>query len=436
MKYSLRKLATLALFWLTVAAGSRAEAVCTPSGITTAYPHLVVKRCWNASEIGLPTQLGGMRFSLDNTKLYVIGNADTSSSAIYELPVTRGTGNEVTVLGSALANPHQGTEPSNTSGLDAGLEFGPAGSALANTLFDSYLGVDNTDDPVTLLGEWPNPFANAETRFDTSFLNQSLTGLAFSPFRFNAGVNSYRLHAGVLLGAVYEISLVPHATPNLFTPTGSALFTVVVPTGMGSIQYVPGGAFVGDLLYATVDDFTVHRIEIDPITGFPVNKNTNMPPASLPELNPKDEMLITGFDPGPIGLEIDPGTNNDLFVATFDEAGGPSIGKIYQIGGFNTSPSTTTTTATTTTSTTVTTTTTTTRPTTTTTVVTTTTTIVTTTTTTAAPTTTTTTQAATTTTTRPTTTTTTVTTTTTTAAPTTTTQAPTTTTTIVTTTTT
>ena len=367
-----------------------ASAVCTPSGITSAFGGLTVKRCWNASEIGLPKGLGGLRFSLDGTRLYAIGNIDSNQSKIYELPVTRGAGNEVTIVGSAVAN-HSSTSPSNFAGYDAGLEFGPAGSPLANTLFDTYLGVDNNDDPVTLLGEWPSGFAGSETKLDTGgIVNQSLAGVTFPPVRFDGGTNVYRLHASLLLGAVEEIDLAPSATPGLFTPTAGRLFTVVIPTNIGSIQYVPGGSFVGDLLYASFDDVSVRRLEIDPATGFPINKNTNMPPASLPETNPKDDVVLSGFSPGPIGLEIDPGTNDDLFVSTFDDAGGPNVGKIYQIGGFNGGVTTTTTTAAPPTTTSTTTTTTTTIATTTTTVPTTTTTIATTTTT-AAPTTTTTT---------------------------------------------
>src|SRR5689334_13379455 len=87
-----------------------------------------VRRTWTASSLGLPIPLGGLRFSADGTKLYAVGGADADTSKLYSLAVTRGTGGEVTALGTATAvftgaNPDPIEGP---AGLDAGVEFGPA----------------------------------------------------------------------------------------------------------------------------------------------------------------------------------------------------------------------------------------------------------------------------------------------------------------------
>src|SRR5204863_13253 len=107
-----------------------------------------------------------------------------------------------------------------------------------------------------------------------------------------------------------------------------------------------GGSFAGDLVYASLDDGagvgTIHRVTIDPVTGFAIDTNTGMPQQGT--IHPEDEVLATGFAPGALGLEFDAGTNDDLFVTTFDDQSGPNVGKIYQIGGFAVSTTTTTTT--------------------------------------------------------------------------------------------
>src|SRR5437899_3246517 len=102
------------------AAGARAA--CSPGDVALADPALAAKRCWNASDLGLPAPLGGVHFSSDGTRLEIVAAADSTASAIHTLPVTRDAGtHEVTDLGLATGS-FPGMSPAGShSGLDAGL---------------------------------------------------------------------------------------------------------------------------------------------------------------------------------------------------------------------------------------------------------------------------------------------------------------------------
>ena len=164
------------------------------------------------------------------------------------MPVVR-TGNEVTNLGAATAS-FPATSPTADSGLDAGLEIGPTPGGT--TFFTSYLGIDasQADMPdVAVIGERPGGVGGAETKFDLralTGLNNSPTGLTFSPLRIDPGTNLQQMQVGILLGLIDDIGLTTSATPGLYPPVSRQLFVVVLPTGMGGIQYVPGGMFAGE----------------------------------------------------------------------------------------------------------------------------------------------------------------------------------------------
>jgi hypothetical protein len=311
-----------------LAVAGPAHAACIPSGVVVADPAYTVARCWTATDLGVPRPLGGLRFSDDGRTLYLVGEADQASSAIWALAVTRDAASgEVVDLGAATTS-FPGSPPTSMSGLDAGLEVGPGG-----TLFDVYFGVDQNADDVTFLGERPGGIAGAETLFDLSAAIQlSATGLVFSPFRTDPATQFGRLQVSVALGKVYELALAP-AGGGLFTPGAATAFVTVQPGGLGAIQYV-----AGDLFYTSLDDGTVHRLAIDPATGLPIDRGTGIPLAGT--ANPEDAVFAASFAPGPIGLELDDTTGRDLFVSTYD---GSLENVVYQIGGF--SPSTTTTTA-------------------------------------------------------------------------------------------
>src|SRR5213075_1872401 len=105
---------------------------------------------------GVPRPLGGVRFSTDGGTLYVIGAADSSSSALYALAVSRHpvTG-EVTGLGSPV-KVFDGQPPSSDvpTGLDAGLQWSPG----AGTLFYTYY-------PSTEIAERPGGVAGTQQRY-------------------------------------------------------------------------------------------------------------------------------------------------------------------------------------------------------------------------------------------------------------------------------
>jgi hypothetical protein len=62
--------------------------------------HFQVARTFTVSP-GVPRPIGGVRFSADGATLYVVGGADTATSALYRMAVTRSaTTQEVTALGS------------------------------------------------------------------------------------------------------------------------------------------------------------------------------------------------------------------------------------------------------------------------------------------------------------------------------------------------
>ena len=79
----------------------------------------------------VPTNYGGLTFKLDNSNVILIGGAaNGTAGALYSVPVTRGTGNHITALGSASLF---GQGANN----DGGVVFGPG-----NVLFLARYPVD------------------------------------------------------------------------------------------------------------------------------------------------------------------------------------------------------------------------------------------------------------------------------------------------------
>ena len=128
-----------------LAAALAACAPATGAAITLQDPaHFQVARTFAVSP-AIPRPVGGLRFSADGTTLYVVGAADTSASALYRVAVTLNASQQVTALGAPVkvfngVNPNPGE---TEAGLDAGLEFGPAG-----TFFYTYF-------PTNFIGERP-----------------------------------------------------------------------------------------------------------------------------------------------------------------------------------------------------------------------------------------------------------------------------------------
>lgn len=295
-----------------------------------------VKRTFQGSALGVPRELGGVVFSADGSVLYVVGDADRSTSAVFAVPVIRDGGTqEIVDLGPAesVTKVFDGVAP--MGGLDAGLDVGPAG-----TLFYLYWNAN-------LLGQRPGGVAGVETQFDLTPLGvpASAGGLTFSPHRCDPATAFGQLQVSVYDGdldsdpstgarSIYDVALGAGAA-GLFAPAAATLF-VTLPPGpveapIGSpagMHYVPSGALAGNLLYASWDVGQVRYLVIDQASGLPIDAGTQLP--QLGTANPIDQPFASGMGEGPLGMDFDPVTH-DLFLTT---AQGIPLNSIIQIGGF------------------------------------------------------------------------------------------------------
>ena len=132
---SRRGLTTLALCWLLACAPAATAIVLEdPVGFQ-------VKHTWTASSLGIPGHLGALIFSADGAKLYVVGASESSISALYAVPVTRDPATQDVVdIGPASAVVKVFSGNSTTPGLDAGFDFGPAGTLFYTYWSANYLG--------------------------------------------------------------------------------------------------------------------------------------------------------------------------------------------------------------------------------------------------------------------------------------------------------
>src|SRR5262245_8917101 len=236
---------------------------------------------------GVPRPIGGLRFSADGNTLYVVGGADTAASALYRMTVTRSAATqEVTALTSPV-KVFNGSNPlpnETESGLDAGLEFGPAG-----TFFYTYY-------PTNLLAERPGGVAGTERRVELSAL-VAVAGLTFAPARIDSGTSFGYLHVSTgLTSNVYEVPLVADTTTGVWVPNPSAairLFARVFRAGpprvggdgVTGIQYVPAGTFGGDLMYASFVHNELWSVRINDLTGLPIGGSNT----------PVEDLFASGF---------------------------------------------------------------------------------------------------------------------------------------------
>ena len=289
-----------------------------------------VKNTFSGTALGLPAPLGGLMFSSDGKVLYVVGASESSTSALYAVPVTRDpvTGS-VTAIGPAAAITKAFDGTPTTAGLDAGFDVGPVG-----TLFYTYWSAN-------YLGERPGGIGGAETQFNMATVGvpTSIAGLTFSPHRVDPATGFGRMQISSWQGAnLYEVPLTA-AGGGIFTPGAVSLFATLPQQGTGAIQYVPSGPLAGNLMYVNWDFGEVRLLIIDPTTGLPIDKGTGTP--TMGTTNPMDMRFASGLGVGPWGLEFDPLTN-DFFVATFR---GDPANSIVQIGGAGFPPPPTTTTS-------------------------------------------------------------------------------------------
>jgi hypothetical protein len=275
-----------------------------------------VKRTWSGASLTIPAPLGGLMFSPDGVTLYAVGASETGSSALYAVPVTRDPATkEVIDLGPAAAvtKVFDGT----ATGLDAGIEVGPAG-----TLFYTYWSANK-------LGQRPGGVAGAETVYDMAAVGvpRSIAGLTFSPHLTDPATGFGLMQISAWQGAnLYDVPLTP-AGGGLFTPGAVTHFVTLPRQGTGAIQYVPSGPLAGNVMYVNWDYGEVRVLTIDPATGLPIDKNTGLPTRGT--TTPVDVRFAYELGVGPWGLEFDPLTN-DFFLGTWN---GNPANTILQIGG-------------------------------------------------------------------------------------------------------
>lgn len=278
-----------------------------------------VKRTWAGSSVSVAGNLGGMLFSGDGQTLYVVGNSETSYSALYAVPLTRDpVTKEVTDMGPAANVTVVFNGAPGIAGLDAGWEIGPGG-----TLFYTYWSAN-------YLGERPGGVSGAETLYSMGDISlpSSVAGLAFSPYIQDANTNFGVMQVSVWGGnrTLYNIPLTPLGG-GLFQPQGPEVFVNLPRQGTGAIQYVPSGPLQGDMMYVNWDYGEIVILEIDDATGLPIDDTTGVPTKGTS--SPRTQRFASGLGVGPWGLEFDPLTN-DFFVSTW---GGSPSNTVIQIGG-------------------------------------------------------------------------------------------------------
>jgi hypothetical protein len=279
-----------------------------------------VRQVWDGFSLGLPSPLGGMLFSADGSTLYVVGASERSDSALYAVPVQRDPVTSViTNLGPASAVTLVFSGDPETTGLDAGLEWGPAG-----TLFYTYW-------PAHTLGQRPGGLAGAETLYpltDTG-LPSSIAGLAFSPHLTDTNTGFAQMQCSTWQGAgLFNVWLQPLGG-GLFAPQSAAHFVELPRQGTGAIQYFPSGPLRGHILYVNWDYGEVMVLFMDPATGLAFDADTGLPQAGT--ANPIVTRIAHDLGVGPWGLEFDPLTL-DFFVATWGGSPANSIIQIAQTG--------------------------------------------------------------------------------------------------------
>ena len=292
--------------------------------------NFTVKNVWDAAgNLGIPQSLGGLLFSQDGAILYAVGASESPASALYAIPVTRHpTTNEVTALGplAAVTKIFDGDSGTPSSGLTAGLGFGPEG-----TLFSVYWDKN-------VLAQRPGGVGGTETQFDMGALGvpSATTGLMFSAHTIDPSTAFGMLQMIANAPEIYNVPLTP-AGGGLFTPGAVSHFVTLLRDGVGAIQYVPSGSFAGDVMYVSWTVGEVRVLDVDPATGLPIDAGTMLP--MLGTSNPVDTGFASDLGNGPWGLDFDPLTG-ELFVGTWQ---GNPPNSIIQIGGPGFAGTTTTT---------------------------------------------------------------------------------------------
>lgn len=253
-------------------------------------PGFFVSSVTSAVTLGVPGPLGGIEFSASGSTLYVSGNANGGSGAVYALPVIRQpVTNLIIGFGPAVLF---GSAPF----IDGGLQIGPSGTMFFTTFPTNSLGqiVGGTTTSFPL----PSP--------------GSTGGMTFVPAGLpNAGdliISSYGSPG------FYTVGLTPNGV-GIYAPTSSTLFATV-PSGNEGIRFVPSGPNQGDIIFVNYSLGNVSIMDINPATGQPVGGASN----------PTIATFASGIG-GAEGFAFDPLTN-EFFVSTY------GANTLLQIGGF------------------------------------------------------------------------------------------------------
>jgi hypothetical protein len=305
-------------------------------------PALQLERTWTSAALDLPQNLGGLFFSPDGNTLNDVGDAHTSSSALWAVPVTRDPATDaIAILGPNFQVTKAFEGNTSTPGLDSGMAIGPAG-----TLFYNYWEAN-------WLGQRPGGVTGVETSVDLGAAGIPLAaaGLAFSPHRTDPGTGFGMLQVSTNDGGatalrdIYDVPLTP-AGGGTFTPGTPQLFATVPDAGITGLHYVPSGPRAGQLLYANWEMGEIRVLDIDAATGLALDEGSGQP--TLGTTDPSETRLVSDLGQGPLGIAFDPLTN-DLFLTTWE---GVPFNTIIQISGLATATTSTTTLVTTTTTTT------------------------------------------------------------------------------------
>lgn len=260
----------------------------------------------SSASVEVPGNLGAIMFPADSSSLYLVGASESSTAALYSVPVTRDTNGRINLLG-------KGSVVFSQPNMDAGLTVKPGSSTLfftryPNNVLSERVGTTITDYPLGELG-----------------VPSSVGGATFVPSTLPNGGNL--LVSTYSTGQVYTIPLTDNGD-GTFAPNSASLFVDLPDGAGGAIDYIPSGTYAGDLIYVNWSGGTIDIVDIDPATGFPFDAETNLP--TLGTANPKITPFASGLGVGPWGLTFDP-ISNDFFLTTW---GGTPSNTIIQITGF------------------------------------------------------------------------------------------------------
>jgi hypothetical protein len=263
-----------AAFFLLEAAPAGAQTIQPPYNGSYTFTDL-------GSVSGLPTNYGGLTFQLGNPNVIIIGGAaNTTSGALYSVPVTRDGQNHVSALGSS-------TLFGQGANNDGGVVYGPS-----NVLFLARY-------PVNQIGENKSPGTTTD-----KIVSLGTLGVAVSPGALNF------VPAG--FPGTGQLKIVSWSGGQWYTaafsPDGSGTFDITsatqnttIPGGPEGFIYVPPGS----PLFTSFLSLLVSEYSAGTIAAYTIDSNGDPVVASR-------TVFMSGLT-GAEGAAIDPLTGDFLF---------------------------------------------------------------------------------------------------------------------------